>query len=91
MIIDGQIRQIYTVVVHRFKIYEIDDPVSYAADGLLEWEKSEIGQWVMTHAVETPEWRKQDNIAEYCIDMIIVAKLFEQDYTFWQLKWNNAA
>ena len=89
IVLDGQIRQIYTVVVHRFKVYDLEDPISYAADGLLEWENSEAGQWIMTHAVETPIWKKQDIIAEFCADMIIIAKLFEKDYTFWQLKWNS--
>lgn len=86
-IVDGQLRRIYTVVVHTFEIFDLEDPVSHAAEQLIAWEKSESGQWIMSHAVETPIWHKMENFAKYSADFRITAKLFEQDHTFWILKW----
>ena len=89
VVIDNQAYRVYTVVVHTFKILNFDDPVLEASEELIKWEKSEQGQWVMTHAVDTPVWHKQENFALYCVDFRITAKLLEKHYTFWQLKWNS--
>jgi hypothetical protein len=81
--------KIFTVVVHQFKIYEFDDPVMEASEELLRWERSEAGQWVMERAIETPIWHKNENYAMVCVDFVIVAKLKEQHYTYWMLKWGS--
>ena len=77
------------VVVHRFKVSDGEDPDLYAAEPLLEWENSEMGQWVMKNAVETPIWKRQADFASFHIDYVIIAVLQERDYTFWQLKWGT--
>jgi hypothetical protein len=89
VIVDGQVCRIYTVVVHTFEVFNFDDPILEASEGLLAWEKSEAGIWIMEHAVETPIWHKQENFAKYSVEFRITAKLLEQHYTFWQLKWNS--
>ena len=40
-IINGLAERIYTVIVHRFKIGDVEDPVLYAAQPLYDFEKSE--------------------------------------------------
>jgi hypothetical protein len=81
--------KIFTVVVHQFKIYEFDDPVMEASEELLRWERSDAGKWVMERAIETPIWHKNENYAMVCVDFVIVAKLREQDFTWWKLKWGS--
>ena len=77
------------MVVHRFKMGDVEDPDLYAAQPLWEWQQSEMGQWVMNHAVDQPEWRRHMNVSLYGYEYIVVAKLTARDYTFWVLKWGN--
>jgi len=66
-----------------------DDPDLYAAQPLWEWRESEMGQWVMERAVETPEWHRQMDPYQYGYTYAVVAKLKDVDYTFWALKWGS--
>jgi hypothetical protein len=88
---DGQlsIQEIYTVVVNRFKIGDVEDPDLYAAQPLYEWEKSEQGQFIMTNAIEKPIWQRQINYASYHYDYVIIAKLEKKKLSEFYLKWGN--
>lgn len=84
-----KVHEIHTVVVHRFRIGDVDDPDIYAAQPLWEWQESEMGKWVMEHAVDAPEWHRQMDPMQYLIQYAVVAKLKDVDYTWWTLKWGN--
>lgn len=68
---------------------DVEDPVLMAAEPLYKWEKSEAGQWIMEHAVETPTWHRFDDPAIFGHRFVIKARLTDKDYTFWALKWAN--
>jgi hypothetical protein len=68
---------------------DVEDPILYAAQPLYEWEHSEEGQWIMQHAVETPEWHRHADPMNYGYNFAITAKLKEQDYTHWLIKWKK--
>lgn len=89
MVIDGRAYRIHTVVVHSFLMGDVEDPDLYAAQPLLEWQHSEAGDWIMNHAVETPEWHRHLDHSVYGYQFTIVAKLKDRDFTFWTLKWNS--
>lgn len=89
VIIDDRPVKIYNVVVHRFTVGDVEDPDIYAAGPLIDWQDSEVGQWVMQRAVESPVWRRLIDHSTYSYQYAISAKLREQDYTFWCLKWAN--
>jgi hypothetical protein len=89
IVIDGKVCEIKKVVVHRFRMGDVDDPDLYAAEPLYQWQCSEMGKWVMARAVDTPEWHRQPDLMQYGYEYAIVAKLKDIDYTFWQLKWGN--
>jgi len=89
MVIDDRAYRIHKVVVHTFMLGDVDDPELYAAEPLINWQNSEMGKWVMKHAVETPEWHKHLDQSVYGYRFAIVAKLKDKDYTFWTLKWNS--
>ena len=89
MKIGNKVHEIHTVVVHRFKMGDVDDPDIYAAQPLWEWQESEMGKWVMERAVDTPEWHRQMDPMQYHMQYAVVAKLKDIDYTFWVLKWSN--
>jgi hypothetical protein len=87
--IDGQIenRTLHRVVVHRFKIGDVDDPDVYAGEKLWEWQSSDAGQWVMGNSVTTPYWHRQMDIASYCYDYVVVATLTDVNYTYFLMRF----
>ena len=87
-IIEDQLHKIHTVVVHSFRMGDVEDPELYAAEPLLEWQESEQGRWIMERAVDTPEWHRQP-YEYYGYEFAITAKLKEQDYTHWLIKWKK--
>ena len=58
MRIGDRVEECRTVEVHSFAMGDVEDPYLFAAEPLIAWEKSEIGQWVMANAVETPTWHR---------------------------------
>jgi hypothetical protein len=88
-IIDGVPVAFSDVVVHHFPMGDVEDPDLYAADPLYKWQQSEAGTWVMEHAVEPPFWVRQPDLSSYGYRYYIVARLKEQDQTFWSLKWGG--
>ena len=76
-----------SVIVHQFRIADSDDPELYAAEPLIQWEKSEQGQWIMKNAMETPTWITVLDPNMHCYQCIIKAKFTPEMYTFWKLKY----
>lgn len=89
MVIDNKAYRIHKLIVHRFRLSDVDDPDLYAAQPLLDWQHSEMGEWVMSKAVETPEWHRHLDHTTYGYQYAVVAKLKDVDYTFWALKWGT--
>jgi len=75
MQIGDRVEEVKTVVVHEFTMGDVDDPDLYAAQPLYEWEHSEQGQWVITHALETPSWYRIPDNLQYGYKYQIRAKL----------------
>ena len=87
--IADKVVEIKTVVVHSFIVSDSEDPDIYAAQPLWEWQQSDAGKWIMSHAVEVPVWNRTMEYTVYGHRYSIAAKLKAQDYTFWTLKWGN--
>jgi hypothetical protein len=81
-IVDDKVIEIKEVIVHTFTLSDVDDPDLYAAGPIFDWERSEIGRWVMDHAVDQPI---------YGYKYKITARLQARDYTYWVLKWNSGS
>ena len=88
-IIDGVPVAFSDVVVYHFPMGDVEDPDLYAAQPLYDWQQSEAGTWVMEHAVEPPFWVRQPDVSSYGYRYYIVARLKEQDQTYFKLKWSN--
>ena len=86
---DGTVHQLHKIVAHEFSVGDAEDPDLYAAGPLSQWEQSEKGQWVMSHAVETPIWHRLQDYAQLSYRYRITAVLKGKDYTFWTLKWGS--
>jgi hypothetical protein len=88
-VIDGNVVKFSDMVVHRFRIGDVDDPVLYAAEPIWEWQQSEAGQFVMENAVEPPWWVRHVDHLWYGFEFAIVARMKESDQTFYTLKYVN--
>jgi hypothetical protein len=89
-IVDGRPVRFSDVCVHEFTVdCDVDDPVLYVGEPLLAWQNSESGQWVMEHAAEQPYWIKNLDVHLYIYQVRVMARLSEQNQTFFQLKWGK--
>ncbi len=88
MVIEDKVHKIHDVTVHRFTMSDVEDPDLYAAEPLIQWQRSEKGAWVMAHAVESPVWHRMIDHASFGYTYVIRARLKDVDYTFYQLKWS---
>ena len=88
-VIDGVAIAYSDVVVHHFPMGDVEDPDLYAAQPLYEWQQSEAGTWVMSHAVEPPFWTRQPDMASFGYRYYVVARLKEADQTYFKLKWSS--
>jgi hypothetical protein len=89
--VDDKIVEIKEVIVHTFTLGDVDDPDIYAAGPIFDWERSEMGQWVMAHTVDQPIWHRMVDPATYGYKYKITARLQARDYTYWALKWNTGS
>ena len=88
-LINGQAVKFSDVLVHKFSMGDVEDPDLYAAGPIYEWQESEAGRWVLEHAVEKPFWHRVVDPMSFGWTYYIIARLKEQDQTYWTLKWKN--
>lgn len=77
------------IVVSEFLLGDVEDPQLYAAQPIWEWQQSEVGKWVMSNALDQPEWSTHVDHTTYGYKVRITANLKEEDITFYKLKWGN--
>lgn len=73
MLIDGQVEESREIIVHTFSMGDVEDPDMYAAQPLWEWQESDFGKWVMTHAAEPPTWHRHADPSTYGYKYTITA------------------
>lgn len=83
------VQEIYKVVVHRFQVYETEDPDILAADPLLKWQNSDKGQWIMQHALEKPSWHRQLDSQNWGYQYYIMALLDKKKLSEFYLRWGK--
>lgn len=88
-VIGDRIVEVQDLIVHKFLVSDVDDPVIYAAEPLYNWQQSEVGQWVIAHAVETPSWHRHTDVVLMGYVFIIRARLKAKDATFFRIKWGE--
>lgn len=81
--------EIREIAVYSFSVGDAEDPDLYAAEPLINWEKSEQGQWIMAHAVETPVWHRTVDHNTFGYRYRISARLKGKDLTYFYLKWGD--
>ena len=77
------------VCVHTFTVGDVEDPEIYAAQLIWEWQESEAGRWVLENAVNKPYYIQSMDYNSWGHKYKIMARLSEQDQTYWSLKWGG--
>ena len=75
------------LVVHKFRVGDVDDPELYCSAPMLAWQKTDIGQWVMENAVEQPTYFIKPDIEYAGYNITIVADFKEEDAVLYSLRW----
>jgi hypothetical protein len=83
------VKEIHKIVVHTFRMGDVEDPDLFAAEPLYQWEKSEAGQFVMEHAIDKPVWRRHIDHTIYGYTYIIVAELEKKKLSEFYLRWGK--
>ena len=81
------VEEIHKVVVHRFRMSDVEDPDIYAAEPIWQWQNTEAGKFVMEHAVEQPEFHKHMDVSVYGWSFAITAKLEKKKLSEYYLKF----
>ena len=88
-VIGDRVVEVEHLVVYKFTMSDVDDPILYAAEPLIKWQESEQGMWVMSHAVETPSWHQFADPMIMGHTFVIRARLKAKDATYFRLKWGQ--
>ena len=86
-IIEGRPVRFRDVCVHEFLLGDVEDPDIYAAEPILQWQNSDQGKWIMTNAQKQPYWIQHVDANTMGYRYKIMARLSEQNETFWRLKY----
>lgn len=69
------VQEIHRIVVHRFRISDVDDPEIYAAEPIWEWQQTDAGKFVMENAIDVPAFHKNLDHSTYGYQYAITAEL----------------
>lgn len=88
---DGQpvIKEIHKIVVHRFRISDVDDPDIHAASQLQHWRVSDPGSFVMKHAEDTPIYETHLDTWSYGYSCVVIAELEKAKLAEFYLRWGK--
>lgn len=88
-IIDGRPVSFRDVTVCMIRMGDVEDPDLMVASPIWDWQQTEQGQWVMENSVDKPYWTRSVDYVTYGHVYRVVARLSEQNETFWRLKWGG--
>ena len=83
------VKEIHKVVVHRFRIGDVEDPEIYAAQPIWEWQQTEAGKFVMEHAIGEPVWLKNMDNLSWGYQFAIVAELEKKKLSEFYLRFDK--
>jgi hypothetical protein len=88
-IINGKPVRFRDVCVHEITIGDVEDPDIMVADPIWRWQQSDVAKFIMEHAVEKPYWIQHLDHNSCGYKYYIMARLSEQNETFWRLMCSN--
>jgi hypothetical protein len=89
-IINNKAVRFRDVCVHEIRVGDVEDPDLMVAEPIWKWQESDAGRFIMENAEDKPYWsRTMHSPHSYGHMYRIMARLSEQNETFWQLKWGD--
>jgi len=79
------------IVVHTFKLGDVEDPDLYAAEPLVQFEQSPKGKWVLENSTDIPVWSRSVDGLGWGWTYKITADLKESALTEWLLRYGDDA
>jgi hypothetical protein len=76
-------------LVHTIEMGDVEDPEIYAAEPIINFEKSDKGRWLMSNSYKQLEFTIRPNSRTYGWRICIWSYLNEQDLTYYSLKWGE--
>lgn len=84
-IIDGRAVRFRDVCVHEIRMGDVEDPDLFIASPIWDWQQTIAGKFIMEHAEQEPYWTSHMDYNTYGHVYRIMARLSEQNETFWRL------
>ena len=79
-----------SITFHDFSIGDVDDIDIYAAQPIYEWQQTDHGRWVMTHAQDL-RYYTQPDMNTFGHRVVIRGMLDPKQATEYFLRWHNAS
>ena len=73
------------VCVHEIRMGDVEDPDLFVASPIWDWQQTAPGKFIMEHAEQEPYWTSHLDYNSYGHVYRIMARLSEQNETFWRL------
>jgi hypothetical protein len=77
------------VLLHSFRMGDVEDPYLYAAFPIAEWQKTEHGAWCMEHAVGESTFYCSPDPNSWGFRVTIMGELSEPNITYLKLRWGQ--
>lgn len=84
------VEEIHKVVVHRFRVGDVEDPDIYAAEPIWKWQQTDAGKFIMEHAVDTPSYHQQMDFQNYGYQFVIIAELEKKKLSEFYLRFDKS-
>lgn len=78
---------IHKVVVHSFKLGDVEDPEIYAAEPLLAWQETDAGKFVIANSITQPMYHSYPDPFGYGYRFDITAELEDKKLLEFYLRW----
>lgn len=75
------------MILYSFTMGDVEDPQLYAAHPIWEWQQTEMGQWVMENALETPMFTIEPDLHSMGYRILITGDLNPEAETYFRLKY----
>jgi len=75
------------MILHEFRMPDVEDPYLYAGFPIGEWQQTEHGKWVMANVTEQPVFHVTPDPTTMGYRVVITGKLSPEAETYFRLKY----
>jgi len=75
------------MILHEFRMADVEDPYLYAAFPISEWQATDAGKWIMENVTEQPVFHVTLDHNTVGYRVVITGKLNPEAETYFRLKY----